>query len=129
MTKRFQVREWDTDKVLYEFDKLAIAKKYARGQGHTGEDNEFLTSYPPIAYVWDVELNGCCYNPRFGKLISASRALEYVREHPGCTASALARHGKMTEYKATTLLAYLVLNGYINRNSGVFATYSERGTE
>ena len=74
MTKRFQVREWDTDKVLYEFDKLAIAKKYARGQGHTGEDNPMLTGYPPIAFVWDVELDGCCYNPRFGKNISSELA-------------------------------------------------------
>ena len=69
------------------------------------------------------------HNERKHMTPEQERALEYVREHPGCTASALARHGKMTEYKATTLLAYLVLNGYINRNSGEFATYSERGTE
>jgi hypothetical protein len=67
MDKRFQVREWNTDKVLYEFDKLAIAKRYTRKQGHTGEDNPGLTGYPPIAYVWDVDLGGCVYNPRFSK--------------------------------------------------------------
>lgn len=64
----FYVTSWDTRKVFYEFEKLAIAKRYARGMGHTGEDNPGLTGYPPIAYVAN-EAGECVYNPRFGKNI------------------------------------------------------------
>ena len=64
----FYVKRWADDEVIREYPKLAIAKKYARGQGHTGEDHPFLTSYPPIAYVAN-EDGECVYNPRFSKQI------------------------------------------------------------
>ena len=67
----FQVKFWDTNKIYRSFEKLAIAKKYARGLGHTGEDNDYLNSYPPIAYVAN-DNDECVYNPRFGKTISSS---------------------------------------------------------
>jgi hypothetical protein len=64
----FYVTNWDTKEVVYQFEKLAIAKRYARGMGHTGEDNPGLTGYPPIAYVAN-EAGECVYNPRFSKRI------------------------------------------------------------
>jgi len=67
----FYVKRWDTDEVIHEFEKLAIAKRYARGMGHTGEDDPLLTSYPPIAYVAN-EAGELVYNPRFGKNISSA---------------------------------------------------------
>lgn len=66
----YYVITWDTNEILYEFEKLAIAKKYARGKGHTGEDHPFLTGYPPIARVTN-EAGEVVYNPRFSKCISA----------------------------------------------------------
>ena len=51
----YKVVSWDTQKVMYTFEKLATAKRYARGAGHTGEDNPGLRGYPPIAYVQDAE--------------------------------------------------------------------------
>jgi hypothetical protein len=64
----FYVISWETGEVLDQHPKLALAKRYARGQGHTGEDHPFLTGYPPIAYVAN-EAGECVYNPRFGKNI------------------------------------------------------------
>jgi hypothetical protein len=70
MTK-YHVTYWDNGDVYRTFDKLAIAKRYARGLGHTGEDDLMLTGYPPVAYV--ANDNGeCVYNPRFGKRISSA---------------------------------------------------------
>ena len=66
----FYVVRWDTGKVTHEFEKLAIAKRYARGAGHTGEDHPFLTGYPPVAHVQNEE-GKCVYNPRFSKRIKA----------------------------------------------------------
>ncbi len=64
--KMFHVVNWDTREILSSWEKPAIAKRWARFQGHTGEDTPGLTGYPPIAYVADG--NGdCVYNPRFGK--------------------------------------------------------------
>jgi hypothetical protein len=65
----YHVTRWDTGEITRSFFSLAIAKKYARGAGHTGEDDPLLTGYPPIAYVADDE-GYCVYNPRFGKRIS-----------------------------------------------------------
>jgi hypothetical protein len=70
MTK-YHVTYWATNEIYRTFDKLAIAKKYARGLGHTGEDNQTLTGYPPIAFVANDD-GECVYNPRFGKRISSS---------------------------------------------------------
>ena len=67
----YHVTYWDTRKVYKSFEKLSIAKKYARGLGHTGEDNPLLTGYPPVAYVCN-DLGECEYNPRFGKRISSA---------------------------------------------------------
>ena len=67
----FDIILWDTGEVYRSFEKLAIAKKYARGLGHTGEDDPFLTGYPPIAYVSN-DRGECVYNPRFSKRISSS---------------------------------------------------------
>lgn len=64
----FYVINWETREVLSKWEKLAVAKRWCRGQGHTGEDNSMLTSYPPIAYVAN-EAGELIYNPRFGKNI------------------------------------------------------------
>jgi len=70
---RYQVRRWSDDTVIREFDILRRAQNSARLQGHTGEDVEIFTGFPPIAYVWDTnpETEGLCYNPRFSKLIGS----------------------------------------------------------
>lgn len=70
---RYQVRKWEDDSIIREFDILRRARNCAKLQGHTGEDIEIYTGYPPIAYVWDTnpENEGLCYNPRFSKLIGA----------------------------------------------------------
>lgn len=67
----YHVTDWTTQAVIKSFEKLGLAKRYARGQGHTGEDNPMLTGYPPIAFVAD-DSGNCVYNPRFGKQISTS---------------------------------------------------------
>lgn len=67
----YHVTIWDTQKIYRSFKKLGIAKRYARGLGHTGEDNPGLTGYPPIAFVAN-DAGECVYNPRFGKKISSS---------------------------------------------------------
>ena len=67
----YHVTLWETGEIHRSFKKLAIAKRYARGQGHTGEDDPLLTGYPPIAYVADD--NGyCVYNPRFSKRLGSA---------------------------------------------------------
>ena len=66
----YYVTSWETRKVLSEHKTLATAKRYARGNGHTGEDVAILTGYPPIAYVAN-EAGECVYNPHFGKTIRA----------------------------------------------------------
>ncbi len=43
----YHVTDWTTQKTIKSFEKLGLAKRYARGQGHTGEDNPMLTGYPP----------------------------------------------------------------------------------
>jgi len=67
----YKVVFWDTGKVYRKFKALPIAKRYARGLGHTGEDNPYLTGYPPVAYVAN-DAGECVYNPRFGKNIASS---------------------------------------------------------
>jgi len=69
----YYVKEWDTGRIVYEFEKLPIARRHARGMGHTGEDHPFLTGYPPIAHVVN-EKGECIYNPRFSKQISPALA-------------------------------------------------------
>ena len=66
----YHVTYWDTGEIYRSFENLARAKKYARGLGHTGEDNPILTSYPPIAYVANDD-GEVVYNPYFGKNITA----------------------------------------------------------
>jgi hypothetical protein len=70
MSEKFLVIEWNTDKVMKEFDNLSAAKKYCKSLGHEPKDKfGFFTSYPPIAFVgkWDDEINQivCVYNPRY----------------------------------------------------------------
>jgi hypothetical protein len=67
----FKVVSWDTGEILSEHTKLSIAKRYARGQGHTGEDHEGLTNFPPVAHVAN-EAGEVLYNPRFSKRISSA---------------------------------------------------------
>ena len=74
----YHVVSWDTNEVMtrpdgtpLSFEKLAVARRWCRGQGHTGEDNSGLTGYPPIARVQDDD-GYCVYNPRFSKNISAA---------------------------------------------------------
>lgn len=68
--ERFHVTLWETREVVKSFEKLAVAKRWARGHGHTGEDSPGLTSYPPLAYVAN-DAGELVYNPRFGKNIRA----------------------------------------------------------
>jgi len=69
----YHVTYWDTGKIYQSFEKLAIAKRYARGLGHTGKEYPFLTGFPPVAYV--ANDNGeCVYNPRFGFNVTAGAA-------------------------------------------------------
>lgn len=62
----YHVTEWGTNKILSSWEKLSIAKRRARGLGHTGENNPGLTGYPPIAFVAN-DAGECVYNPRFKK--------------------------------------------------------------
>lgn len=71
--ERFNVVSWDTGEILHADLPLGLAKRYARGEGHTGEDNPILTGYPPIAYVADRDGN-IVYNPHFGKRLGAAVA-------------------------------------------------------
>jgi hypothetical protein len=66
----FHVTLWETREIVKSFEKLAVAKRWARGRGHTGEDDPGLTSYPPLAYVANDD-GDLVYNPRFGKNIRA----------------------------------------------------------
>ncbi len=66
--KMFHVTLWETREVVKSVENLNYAKKWARGRGHTGEDDPGLTSYPPIAYVAD-DNGDLIYNPRFSKNI------------------------------------------------------------
>lgn len=65
----FHVTLWETGEVIKSVENLNYAKNWARGCGHTGEDDPGLTSYPPLAYVAD-DNGDLVYNPRFGKRIS-----------------------------------------------------------
>ena len=67
----YHVTYWETSKIYKSFEKLAIAKKYARGLGHTGEDIPNFKNYPPVAYVAN-DNDEVVYNPRFSKKISSS---------------------------------------------------------
>ena len=69
--RMFFVTLWENGQVVHEFEKLTIAKRYARGMGHTGEDHPGLTGYPPIAFVAN-EDGECVYNPRFSKRINSA---------------------------------------------------------
>ena len=56
----------------YEGPKgLNQAKRICRGLGHTGKDVDWMTGYPPVAFVGLVDAEtgtiGCHYNPRFKK--------------------------------------------------------------
>jgi hypothetical protein len=66
----YHVTLWETKEIVNSFEKLAVAKRWARGRGHTGEDDPGLTSYPPLAYVANDD-GDLVYNPRFGKNIRA----------------------------------------------------------
>ena len=67
----FYVKRWDNDEIVYRFKKLAIAKRYAHGMGHTGDDEPIFEGYPPIAYVADEE-GDLVYNPYFSKQIGGA---------------------------------------------------------
>jgi hypothetical protein len=66
----YHVTDWNTRQIIKSFEKLALAKRYARGQGHTGDNDPAFTCYSPVAYVAN-DAGDCVYNPRFGKAISA----------------------------------------------------------
>lgn len=63
----FYVVTWDGNQITDGPLPLALAKRYCRGSGHTGE--VINGRYPPVAFV----ANGCgelVYNPRFSASIS-----------------------------------------------------------
>ena len=68
----YRVKRWDTGEITYT-GPLALAKRYARGAGHTGEDHPILTGYPPVAYVVN-EADELVYNPRFRKGVGPAAA-------------------------------------------------------
>ena len=67
--KMYKVMNWDTREVMYEFEKLATARRYAKGAGHIGKGNG--SYFSPVAYVED-ENGYCVYNPRFSMRISSA---------------------------------------------------------
>ena len=81
----YHVKNWNTNKIYRSFEKLAIAKKYARGMGHTGEDVKGLNGYMPIAFVANDD-GECVYNPRFCKTISSSLGVNFAG-HDDCLRS------------------------------------------
>lgn len=76
----FHVTYWDNGKIYKSFEKLAIAKRYARDLGHTGQEIPFLTGFPPIAYVSN-DNGECVYNPRFGFSSKSSTKKGSNNEH------------------------------------------------
>jgi hypothetical protein len=73
VSERYSVISWETGQAIHTNLPLGLAKRYARSEGHTGEDSPLLTGYPPVAYVANAA-GEVVYNPRFGKGISASVA-------------------------------------------------------
>lgn len=78
----YHVTHWDTREILYSFKGLGLARRYARGMGHTGVDDPICTGYPPVAYVAN-DAGECVYNPRFSKLISAAVG-GIINAQPSC---------------------------------------------
>jgi hypothetical protein len=74
------VKSWDTNQILSEHKTLAIARRYCRGQGHTGEEHG--GRYDPIAFVTD-EDGYCVYNPHFWTRLSSSLA-GFVQAYDDC---------------------------------------------
>jgi len=58
----YRIINWDTGEVISEWKALPTAKRYCRGEGHTGEGNGVW--FNPVAWVADEDGN-CVYNPRF----------------------------------------------------------------
>jgi len=69
----FYVKSWDTDEVLSEHEALPIARRYCRGEGHTGDNNGRNNGrwYLPVAYVAN-ETGDLVYNPRFSMNVSGT---------------------------------------------------------
>jgi len=63
----FYVKSWDSDNILSAHDTLPIARRYCRGEGHTGE--QVCGKFVPVAYVAN-ERGECVYNPRFSVNVS-----------------------------------------------------------
>ena len=76
----YYVRSWETDEIIRTCKTLPMARRYCRGQGHTGVSNGAW--YLPVAYVAN-EAGGCVYNPRFSTQIS-SEAAGLVNAHDDC---------------------------------------------
>jgi hypothetical protein len=70
----YLVISWDTDEILSEHKTLAIARRHARGEGHTGIISN--GRYEPVAFVSDgTKVYGrwvCVYNPHFATQIGAA---------------------------------------------------------
>lgn len=66
----YHVTDWNTGQIIKSFEKLAVAKRWCRGQGHDGIDDPAFTGFAPIAYVAN-DAGDCVYNPRFSRTISA----------------------------------------------------------
>ena len=58
----YYVISWDTREILSEHKGLGLARRYCRGNGHTGEI--YGNRYTPVAYVAN-EAGECVYNPVF----------------------------------------------------------------
>jgi hypothetical protein len=64
----YHVIDWNTRQIIKSFEKLAVAKRYAKGQGHAGIGNGVYFS--PVAYVAN-DAGDVVYNPVFKVAISA----------------------------------------------------------
>ena len=69
----FHVTNWDTLEIMLKatgepmsFEKLAVARRWAKGCGHIGDEDNGLERYSPVAFVADDE-GYCVYNPVFKK--------------------------------------------------------------
>ena len=76
MSTTYYVISWDTREVLSEHKGLGLARRYCRGNGHTGEI--YGNRYTPVAYVAN-EAGECVYNPVFSTKLGSAVGAAFTR--------------------------------------------------